>query len=49
MSAPGDLFVSPNIPADVRLLDWRRSREIAETAYAQMAEVLAGGAFAPAG
>jgi NTE family protein len=45
MSAPGDLFVSPTVPPDVRLLDWRRSREIAATAYMQMAELLAGGAF----
>lgn len=40
MSAPGDLFVSPTVPTDVRLLDWRRSREIATMAYLQMREML---------
>jgi NTE family protein len=40
MSAPGDLFVSPTVPADIRLLDWRRSREIAMAAYRQMKEIL---------
>ncbi len=41
MSAPGDLFVSPTVPAEIRLLDWRRSREIAAMAYVQMKDVLA--------
>jgi NTE family protein len=41
MSAPGDLFVSPTVPPEIRLLDWRRSREIAAIAYAEMKDLLA--------
>ena len=48
MSAPGDLFVSPTVPAEIRLLDWRRSREIAAIAYLQMKDVLAARDGAPA-
>ena len=40
MSAPGDLFVSPAVPPEIRLLDWRRSREIASMAYLQMKDIL---------
>ena len=41
MSHPGDLFVTPGLATDVRLLDWRRGREVAATAYLQMQELLA--------
>ena len=41
MSHPGDLFVTPNMPVDVKLLDWRRGRELAAAAYLQMQELLA--------
>ncbi len=49
MSAPGDLFVSPAVPPEIRLLDWRRSREIAATAYVQMKDILSAKGEAPAG
>ena len=47
MSSPGDLFVTPGFAPDIRLLDWRRGREIAATAHAHMCEVLTreGGRF----
>jgi NTE family protein len=41
MVAPGDLFVSPTFPPEIRLLDWRRGREIAAGAYLQMQAILA--------
>jgi NTE family protein len=41
MSQPGDLFVTPSMPMDVKLLDWRRGREIAAAAYLQMQKLLA--------
>ena len=41
MSHPGDLFVTPTMATDVKLLDWRRGREVARAAYIQMQELLA--------
>ena len=46
MSHPGDMFVTPTLPVDVKLLDWRRGRELAAIAYLQMTELLAEGGFA---
>ena len=47
MSSPGDLFVTPGFAPDIRLLDWRRGREIAAAAHTHMCEVLTreGGRF----
>jgi NTE family protein len=45
MSHPGDMFVTPTLPVDVKLLDWRRGRELAAMAYLQMTELLAQGGF----
>ena len=45
MRHPGDMFVTPVLPVDVKLLDWRRGRELAGVAYLQMTELLAQGDF----
>lgn len=47
MSHPGDLFVTPNMPMEVKLLDWRRGRELAAAAYLQMQELLANAGGLP--
>jgi NTE family protein len=47
MSHPGDLFVTPGLAADVKLLDWSRGRELAAAAYLQMQELLAGASGLP--
>jgi hypothetical protein len=49
MSHPGDLFVTPGLATDVRLLDWRRGREVATAAYLHMQQLLkeTGTAWAP--
>jgi NTE family protein len=50
MSHPGDLFVTPGMPTDVKLLDWRRGRELAAAAHLHMKELLlteAGQAWVP--
>lgn len=42
MSAPGDLFVTPKLSPDIRLLDWRKGPEIAAISHRHMRDVLAG-------
>jgi hypothetical protein len=46
--APGDLFVIPDVPDGVALLDWHKGRDIAALAYRQMTELLESGPEAQA-